>query len=364
VKNIHWVYLLHSIKGLAGSFIGIFIPIYFLKLGFSVQQIFIFWLIYSISLFFCSFLAAFLSKIIGFKPLVVLAMVVQFLVLYLLRILTFNQTSLIILSFCVGFQAAFYWLPINYLFATHSNQKQMGDNSGKLIAIPKIFRLPVPLISSFIIVYFGFNILFLISAIVYLIALYPLSRIPDIRVEFGFNPKTYFDLYAKYRRYFWAEFLENIREEVEGIILPIVIFLTIKSVISVGIISTLAPIGSIIFTYLVGKLSDKQNKTTLMRLGAITMVFIWLVRYFFPNSIVFYTASVIVGFLEALVLIPFTSIIYTNAKKENTLEFLLFRESSVGMARIFVYIIAIILALNINLTFLLPVASMALFMFY
>ena len=364
MKNIHWVYLLHSIKGLAGSFIGIFIPIYFLKLGFSLQQIFLFWLIYGVSLFICSFLAAFLSKLIGFKPLVILAMVVQFLVLYLLRILTFNQTSLIILSFCVGFQAAFYWLPINYLFATHADQKQMGDNSGKLIAIPKIFRLPVPLISSFIIIYFGFNYIFLISAIVYLIALYPLFRISDIRVNFSFNPKIYFDLYIKYRRYFWAEFLDNFREEVEGIILPIVIFLTIKSIISVGIISTLAPIGSIIFTYLIGKLSDKKNKNILMRFGAISMIFIWLIRFFFPNSIVFYSASIVVGFLEALVLIPFTSIIYTNAKKENTLEFLLFRESSVGIARIFVYVIAIIFASNIINTFLLPAASLALFMFY
>ena len=364
MKNIHWVYALHSIKGLAGSFIGVFIPIYFLSLGFSVRQIFTFWLIYGLCLAVFSLIAALLSTKVGFKPIIICALILQFIVLYLLRVLTFNQFSLYILAVCVGLQAAFYWLPINYLFTIESDEKKMGDNTSKLMFIPKIFRLPVPLVSSVIVVTFGFNSLFMVSGFIYLLCLYPLYRLPDIRPQFGFKYSTFRNLYSRYRRYYWAEFLENIREEFEGIIIPIFVFLTIKSIISVGVISTLAPAGSILFTYLIGKISDSANKKYLIRFGAIVMIIVWLSRYLWPSSTVFYATTFIIGFIEVLVLIPFSSIIYTTAKKENTLEFLLFRESSVGAARIVVYLIAIILANNLLTTFLIPAAALGLFMIY
>jgi len=151
---------------------------------------------------------------------------------------------------------------------------------------------------------------------------------------------------------------------VEAIILPIVIFITVKSIISIGIVSTLTSIGGIIFTLFVGKLTDNRSKQTLMRVGAMVMIICWLARFVFPNSTIFYVVSIVVGFVEALVLIPFSSIIYSNAKKEKPMEFLLFREFSVATARIFVYVVAIFLAGHIINSFILPVASLGLFMFY
>ena len=39
------IYAMHSIDGIAGGLIGIFIPIYFLTLGYSVSQIFVFFIL-------------------------------------------------------------------------------------------------------------------------------------------------------------------------------------------------------------------------------------------------------------------------------------------------------------------------------
>jgi MFS family permease len=364
MKNIHWVYLLHSIKSLAGSLIGVFIPIYFLKLGFSLNQIFVFWLIYSFCLFIFNILAAYLSKKYGFRPIIMVSMFLQFLFLYLLHILKFHTIPLSALAICSGLQSAFYWLPINFLFTTQASQKEMGGDTSKFFALPKILSLPVPLVSSIIIVLLGFDSLFILSGIVYLISFYPLFKLPELNNNFSFDFSRYKLLFKNYRRYFWAEFLENIHEEAEAIILPIVIFITIKSVISIGVVNTLTPIGGILFTFLVGKLSDNQNKQKLMRLGAFIMILCWLVRFIFPNAMIFYIVSIIVGFVEALVLIPFSSIIYSYAKKENPVEFLLFRESAVALSRVFVYLSAIILADRIISSFILPIVSLGLFMFY
>jgi MFS family permease len=364
MKNIHWVYFLHSVKSLAGAFVGVFIPIYFLKLGFSLGSIFVFWLVYAISLLIFDFVAAFLSKKIGFKPIIVTSMLFEFVVLYLLYILKTFATPLPILAIISGLQAAFYWLPINYLFATHSNQTEMGGDTSKFFALPKILSLPVPIISSVVIVVLGFNYLFIISGLIYLVSLYPLFHLQIKELEFTFNLSRYLELIKKYPRYFWAEFLENIRQEFEAIILPIVIFLTVKNIISVGVVNTLTPIGGILFTFFVGKLTDINDKQKLMRIGAFVMILCWLGRLIFPNAITFYIIAIIVGFVEALVLIPFSSIIYTNVKKENPMEFLLFREFSVGLARVFVYTIAIILSGSLITTLMLPVISVGLFMLY
>jgi len=364
IKNIHWVYFLHSVKSFAGSLIGVFIPIYFLQLGFSLNEIFIFWLIYGFSLFTFDILAAFLSRKIGFKPIIVTSMLLQFLFLYLLHILKFHIISLSILAIISGLQAAFYWLPINFLFTTHSDEKQMGGDTSKFFTWPKILSLPVPIISSVVIIVFGFDHLFILSGMIYLFSLYPLFRLPKIETKFSFRLERYFNLFKKYTRYFWAEFLENIREEFEAIILPVVVFITVKSVISVGIINTLAPMGAILFTLFVGKLSNSKNKQKLMKIGASVMITCWLTRLFFPNQAVFYVISIIVGFVEALVLIPFSSIIYSNAKKENPMEFLLFRELSIGLSRIFVYMVAMMLVGRILYSFIIPATSLGLFMLY
>jgi MFS family permease len=335
-----------------------------LKLGFSLTDIFIFWLIYGFSLFVFNILAAYLSKKVGFKLIIVVSMILQFLYLYLLYILKFHMIQLPILGIISGFQAAFYWLPINFLFTTHSDKNEMGSDTSKFFTIPSILTLPVPVISSIIIVIFGFNYLFILSGIIYAISLYPLFRLPNIEVNFTFDFAKYKNLFKKYTRYFWAEFLENIREEFEAIILPIVIFLTVKNIISVGIVNALGSVGAILFTLFVGKLTDREGKQRLMRIGASVMIFCWLARLIFPNAGVFYVISIAVGFVEALVLIPFSSIIYSNAKKEDPIDFLLFREFSVGLSRVFVYATVLLFVGKLITSFVLPVASLGLFMLY
>ena len=364
MKNIHWVYFLHSVRSLAGSLVGVFIPIYFLKLGFPLTDIFVFWLIYGFSLFIFDILAAYLSKKFGFKPVIVISAFLQFIFLYLLYILKFDPIPLPIIAIVSGLQAAFYWLPINFLFTTQSNDKEMGGDTSKFFNWPKILSLPIPIISSIIIVTFGFGYLFILSGIVYAISLYPLFRLPNIKVNFTFDFVKYKNLFKKYTRYFWAEFLENIREEFEAIILPIVILLAIKSIISIGIINTLAQIGAILFTFLVGKLTDKKDKQKLMRIGALVMILCWIARFVFPTATIFYIVSIVVGFVEALVLIPFSSIIYSNAKKEDPMDFLLFREFSVGLSRVFVYAVVLLFVSKLILSFILPTASLGLFMLY
>lgn len=361
---INGVYLMHSIKSLASALIGIYVPIYFLKLGYGLTNVFIYWLVYGVCVFLFCAAAAFISNKIGLKKIVIVSVFLQFLYLYLLHRMGAIHIPIYFVAILSGLQAAFYWFPINNFFAKHSDEKKMGQKVGQLIAWPKILSLPEPILAGLVIIYFGFNYLFLVSGVLYLIALIPLINVPEIYSGVTFDVKNYWGLFKNNKRYFGAEFLENIREEMEAIVVPIFIFVTFASVLSVGIIGTVADLGAILFTLVVGKLTDTTNKRTLMKFGTFIMIFCWLARYFIQNQLIFYIASLVVGFTEILVLIPFNSIVYENAKKNHPAEFLLFREVAVGSARVFVYIIMIFSVGFISKTFALPIASLFAFSFY
>lgn len=361
---INGIYSMHSIKSFASSLISIYVPIYLLKLGYSLTDVFFYWLIYSIGVFIFFVVAAFTSNKIGFKKIVVGSVFLEFLYLFLLHQMGLNHFSIVFVAILSGLQAAFYWYPLNVFFAKHSKPKKIGETVGKFNAWPKIISLPEPIIAGLIAIYFGFNWLFLVSGIIFLFSLYPLIFVPEHTDKVSFKIVNYLSLFKNNIRYFGAEFLENIREEMEYIVLPIFIFITFSSIISVGIVSTLANVGGIMFTLFIGKLSDRSDKKWLMRIGAIVMILCWIIRYFVPGAIVFYVISLVVGLVEILVLVPFTSIIFQNAKENHPAEFMLFREFSVSLARVTVYVVALVLVSSLTKTFLMPVAALAAFSFY
>src|SRR3990167_1916337 len=81
-RGILYIYLNNLLRGVAFSLVGIFIPIYFLTLGFSLSQVFGYFLV--LNLF--SFL---LARKMGYKLIIISS---AFLVILFLILLTFLDT--------------------------------------------------------------------------------------------------------------------------------------------------------------------------------------------------------------------------------------------------------------------------------
>lgn len=244
-----------------------------------------------------------------------------------------------------GCGAGLYWFSLHSFFASNAQHESIGASVGKLFGFPQIAGLFGPLIGGAIALHYGFPVLLALGGFILLLSTIPLLWIPRFEVQADFSARTFLNLFKQFRRYTLIEFVENIREELEAVIWPLFIFLTFKNALSVGFVGTLAAVGSITFTFAVGKYTDRINPKIFMRIGALSMALLWLVRYAWPQiPLLLYISTLVAGFLASLIEIPFTSFIYGSAKRTNIPEFIVYREFPVTLARIGVYSIALVLA--------------------
>lgn len=361
-KRLNAVYTMHSITGLAGSLIGIFIPAYLIDLGYVPANVFLYYLIYAISLFifFCS--AALLSKRTGVRFLIIASFPFTLGYLALLYALhSMTAFPLPLIAVIQGAGAGLYWFALHSFFATHTKKDTLGTSVGKLFGFPRITGLFGPLIGGIIAFHYGFPALFALGGFFFFISIIPLFWIPELIMESHFSFTTFIDLFRQFRRYTLVEFFENIREELEGIVWPLFIFLVFRNALSVGYIGTLAAVGSIIFTLLIGRYTDRINPKIFMRIGATLMVGIWLVRFVWPSiPLLLYASTIISGLLASFIVVPLTAYVYGSAKQNNISEFMVYREIPVTLARIVIYSIALLIATSsINNLFLVGAVASA-----
>ncbi|NTU99398.1 MFS transporter, partial [Candidatus Falkowbacteria bacterium] len=117
-------------------------------------------------------------------------------------------------------------------------------------------------------------------------------------------------------------------------------------------VATYLGLGSALFTMIVGKFSDKADSKKLLRAGAFAMILVWLGRFVAPTQGVFYTLSVLAGFCGVLISIPFQSMIYRNAQESHVEDFIIFREIPISLGRLVLYGLALLLFIDIKLSFL------------
>jgi len=361
MKKLH---VMNAVEGLGWSLVGIFIPIYLLGLGYSLRQVFAYYLIQNTVIALAFFGAMFLMQKTGIKKIFVLRfpLLLSFLaILYYLPSLRFPVYLLAVIDGC---QAAMYWTPLHILFSRFVDKDEIGASTGKLFAIPQLATMVSPLIGGLIVASFGFKALFLISIILFAADLIPLLYMTIPRIAFDFEPGEGMALFKKYKKYFYSEIANNIGEEVEGIIWPIFVYLSLVSVVSVGLVGTLLAASTSLFTLFIGRLADRKEKVRMIKTGAIFIMAVWALRYIFGGAAAFYILTVSSGMAFVVFSIPYYSLFYSMAKKEKSAVFFAFREIPVNLARLIVFGLGILCAPNLKLLFPLAGAVYIFFLFW
>lgn len=358
------IYAMQSLEGIAGGLVGIFIPIYFLTLNYSVAQIFIFYIVNNAVTLPLFFVAGWLAQRIGVSRLILIRLVFLFAQFYFLINLERFAWSFYSIAALSAVDIAFYWFSLHTVFAKSTKQEAMGEQVGQLFAIPSFFGLLVPLVAASVSIAFGFQALFWLAGFFYIAAVVPLAFAGPIPIEVKISPTRIWDYCKRYKKYFVAEMLLNAIGEVEAYVLPIFIYLSFKDIFSIGMVAALAGLGSAIFTLFVGKFSDKIDKNKILRAGVFAMLVIWLGRYFSTSQAEFYVLSVLAGFFGILINIPFSSIIYKNAQDNHVEDFVIFREIPLSLGRILLYSFGLLVITKIKLTFLVAAGSYLLMLFF
>ncbi len=359
--NLNAIYSAHMIEGFASSMIGVFVPIYLLALGYSLSTVLIFYIIHQIFLAITFLITGYLTARFGYKLPLILRYPFLFAYLLLLLYLDSFPASLYLIAILGGIQSALYWTPLNILFAKNAKPKTMGASIGKLFALPQLSGLVGPLLAGVIIFTLGFKVLFSLALILFIFSIIPLLRSKNIKSDFKFEFSKGIKFFKKYPKFILTEIFDNIGGETEGIIWPIFIYLSLANVIAVGMLSTFIALGAILFTLMVGHMTDKYDKRVFIRIGVFSVLAIWLVRYLSNNEIIYFATTVLVGFSLPLILVPYTAIIFNQAKKSLVDEFFVIKELPTAIGRIVIFCLALFLVGNLKLLF--PIAGAAYLMF-
>jgi len=334
-----------SLNSFAMSFVGLFIPIYLFNLGYSFQMVMIWMIIHHSSLLLFAFITVKVSNKIG----LVYSLYIRFLLLltYFLLLL-FGLKDMPILFYIIpiisGAETAFYFIPLNILFVRNTKEETMGKSMSRFFVIPKIVSMVGPLVGAFIALQYGFNILFVFAMFLLFFTFLPIVSLRSEKTDFIFSKEKFKEIWNKNKQFFLPEMLYNLVDDAT-VLWSIFIFLQLASTLEVGIVGTITAVASIFFTLTLGKLTDKWDKHKLIKIGAFLVSFAWFINFtigeFFPNQYLFYIATIITTLSLKTFIVPYGSLMYNQARKDDA-QFLVLREIPTVFGRLILYSMAIL----------------------
>jgi len=344
-----------TLNGFAMSFVAIFVPIYLLSLGYSFQMVMIWMMLHHAALLLSAFIVVKVSNKIG----LVHSLHIRFgllLTYFLLLLFGLKDTDILfyIIPILSGAESAFYWIPLNILFVRNTKEENMGKSMSKFFVIPKALSTAGPLIGAFIAVRYGFNILFAFAMFLLFFTFLPILSLKSEKTNFIFSKEKFKEIWQKNKQYFVPEIIDNLAEDAMALWI-IFIYLQLASTLEVGIIGTITSIASLFFTLTVGKLTDQWNKHKLIKIGAFLVSIIWFVNFtigeFFPNQYLFYIATIFATLSLKVFLVPYSSLMYNQARKDDA-QFLVLREIPTVFGRLILFSLAILFHNHLSLIFL------------
>ncbi|MFP4117612.1 MAG: hypothetical protein ACLFTR_01685 [Candidatus Woesearchaeota archaeon] len=357
-KELTEIYITHALRNFAHSMVGIFVPIYLLQSGLQLYQVFLFYIIaYSIEFFFFIFGSRF-SSYMGIKHSILLSMpliILFFVALYKIETL-FSLLPLwllfILLSSLFAAAMFLYWFSFHVDFAKFSDSENEGKQVGTLQAITTLFSVLGPLFGGLIITIFSFDLLFIIVSIILFAATIPLFMTEEIHTpKYTFTFKTFKTIDRRSRAVYLAE---GARQVSALIVWPILLYIIAIQTSSMGLLYSITNLLLAIFSIFVGRFSDKVDRKHMMRIGAVTHGFSLTLRSLFTSFFAIFSLQSLGAISFPLLNIPYSSIVYTKARKYGVSTFIILRQSLFNLGRIMLMTVALLLVL------LLPLPKIAL----
>jgi len=301
-EELKELYLTAIIHSFAMALIGIFIPIYLLQAGFILNQVFLYMIVLWAMIGLFSPISARIASSIGLKHTILLS--IPFYILNLALLVMINSLhpfTYLFVAAIGGIAIALYWVSFNSEFIKNSDKIHEGEEISHLIAFPKVAAIVAPIIGGLILISLGFSTLFIIVILFLILATLPLFITRDYKSAFHFKFSDIKFMVDKVfaMRYFiiGALFMSDL------LLWNVYIFLNFGDLLFLGITSSIAGIGVTLFTLIIGKLSDKYDRTLILRIGSFVYAFIWFGRMFVETQFDVIIFSLLGGMFSTFLLI-------------------------------------------------------------
>ena len=336
-RELDEIYLSIAIRSFAISSIDIFIPIFLLKLGYSIAEVLMFFAIVNITHALFVFPSIKISVKYGFKHSILFSIPLLILFYMLLFMVKLWNLPLYLLAILFGVSNSLFWMGYHVDFSFFSNMKWRGREIGTAQAVSLIFTVLGPLVGGIILSSFGFKVLFLLVALMLLFSSLPLFFSEDIK---GFDIKIK-DLWGESKfRDIISLVSRGAETGISMVIWPIFVFFYIlNNYFYLGAVSSLFTFFTLFSIIFVAKISDRCRRLTL-RIGAVMNSIVWVLRTFIRTMLQVVFIDSFYGITQTFIKIPFDALSYDKAESSNTIGFIALREIMIQIGRTLVYLIA------------------------
>ncbi|MBU1975918.1 MAG: MFS transporter [Nanoarchaeota archaeon] len=335
-KQLGEMYMSIAIRSLARSMIHIFIPIYLLNIGYSLFTVLFFYALMN----FCH--AAFVlasgkvASRFGFKHTILLSLPFSMLFYFMLYTLPQFNWSLGLIAVIFGFQNSLYWTAYHLNLVKFSDKKMRGSEVGFARVISQIVQVAGPFLGGLLLTVAGFKPLFL-----YVAALFFASAIPLFMSKEVHDP-----IHFRVHKLLKGQSVKDgityigcgIETGMQMVVWPVFIYFTVlKNFATLGFVSSLTILFSIIASLVVGRYTD-VNRRILLRIGSVLNAVVWIFRTIVKTTLQVFMIDSVAGIVQTMIHVPFNAISYDKADRLGLIKAIVFREITIQVGRVILFV--------------------------
>ncbi|NTU69330.1 MFS transporter [bacterium] len=336
-----------SLKTMALSFVGLFVPIYLYNLGYTPFTIFGYYtLLFLVKGISEGFFARLIIKI-GPKHGFIYSFPLLFAYLFMVLTLPDYHWNIFLLAFISGTGLSLSWLSYHIDFSKARKKDQSSKALSQIQALLTITGAIAPFVGGLIATRYGMDKALILSMITLLIAGLPLLKTREPHIEKKLDMKK-LD-YKKIRGDIIGAIGIGFNNSVLYEIWPFFIFLIVGTYEEVGSLESIALLLTVFTTLYLGRKITKDNRHKILNKGAEINGVLFFVRAaaqtIFHVLFLNIAQSVFAPFLR----IPFFSELYMHTDEEPRIEYLSTTERALDFGRTFLFAMLALISLIVSL---------------
>lgn len=347
-QEINELYLAIAIKNFAIGLIAIFTVIYvYLYFDQSIPKTFTFYLVQFLGQVLLLPLAAKLIHRVGIKKM--MAIGTPFLAFYLISLALAQSYGFIFIVLAIITKIIYltiFWPSRHIDFARFTQTAKRGRQIGLANIIITLVKIIAPLLGGLIIIQYGFIPLFVLAGILLIFSSIPLFFSPEVYETYTLSWRESFRylIQKKNRRISLAFFLDGFEFSTAIFLFAIFIYLVIGKYETIGLVTSASLLATLIFTYIIGWLTDRHGSKKLISYASVIHGFSWLMNSFISSPFQYLIISSFYKLAETGNRLPFSTLFYKQAKDrgQGIDEYIVLHEISHNLGRVLMCAVVII----------------------
>jgi len=343
------------------SLIAVFIPIVLLQIGYSLEEVMLYYLIFFVVNVPLNFFSRWLIRKVGARKVVIAGLV--FLIAYFFALYNLgpdNWTLLLLIAIFAAIYDALYWVGNNFLLIKSSkHDDNVSKDLGALQIVRQIAGILAPAFGALVLIFYNHQALILISVFILILSIIPLFYMKDVPDKPKRKQKTFREFFNSWDIY--KDYLSigcyGIHNVAESIIWPIFIFFLFDSIESVAALPIIISVSTIFFTLYASRIK-KQDRAKVIGIASFILALIWAFRIFVDNTVFLYISVFFVGLFTILVGIPLASDICEKGEKKDTLSTATYWNTASMLFKMILFGVMVLLVNVFQLSFTVAAISM------